>query len=47
MVGSGKFSWSNTDREYTYDELLGECVCVGGCLLLFWLCVCGGGGGAQ
>jgi hypothetical protein len=23
-TGSGKFSWSNTDREYTYDELLGE-----------------------
>lgn len=31
VVGSGKFSWSNTDREYTYDELLGE----GGCLLCF------------
>lgn len=24
-AAGGKFSWSNTDREYTYDELLGEC----------------------
>jgi hypothetical protein len=23
-AAGGKFSWSNTDREYTYDELLGE-----------------------
>jgi hypothetical protein len=22
--GAGKFAWSNSDREYTYDELLGE-----------------------
>jgi hypothetical protein len=22
--GAGKFVWSNSDREYTYDELLGE-----------------------
>jgi hypothetical protein len=21
---SGKFAWSNSDREYSYDELLGE-----------------------
>ena len=23
-AAGGKFSWSNTDREYTYEELLGE-----------------------
>ena len=23
-AAGGKFAWSNTDREYTYDELLGE-----------------------
>lgn len=26
-AAGGKFAWSNTDREYTYDELLGEWDC--------------------
>lgn len=26
-AAGGKFAWSNSDREYTYDELLGEWDC--------------------
>jgi hypothetical protein len=26
-AAGGKFAWSNNDREYTYDELLGEWGC--------------------
>jgi hypothetical protein len=33
-AAGGKFAWSNSDREYTYDELLGECTCVDAAELL-------------